>query len=161
MKRRFRRPRSGIVAYSLAPRCIGCGGRAAASVRVREPGARRGRDRQPRGEPLDAGDEALAHQFEHEAVGCGENQRVGACTGFRRKRPDPVLNCCAGSSCSSRRRQASQRFCILWLAEVSWNFTFFGMSYPQPRARSAGKRDDLTMHWRARSNTPFFQAGQR
>ena len=24
-----------------------------------------------------------------------------------------VLNCCAGSSCSSRRRQASQRFCIL------------------------------------------------
>ena len=24
-----------------------------------------------------------------------------------------VLNCCAGSSCSSRRKQASQRFCIL------------------------------------------------
>ena len=27
-----------------------------------------------------------------------------------------VLNCCAGSSCSSRRRQASQRFCIFYLA---------------------------------------------
>src|SRR6266513_205484 len=48
------------------------------------------------GEPLDAGDEALAHQLEHEAVGCGENQRVGACIGFRRKRPDPGIELLRG-----------------------------------------------------------------
>src|SRR3989449_8834662 len=43
------------------------------------------------GEPLDASDEALAYQFEHEAVGCSEYQRVGPGTGFRRKRPDPGI----------------------------------------------------------------------
>src|SRR2546422_5394814 len=48
------------------------------------------------GEPLDASDEALAYQFEHEAVGCSEYQRVGPGTGFRRKRPDPGIELLRG-----------------------------------------------------------------
>src|SRR5207302_4271912 len=112
------------------------------------------------GEPLDAGDEALAHQLEHEAVGCGENQRVGACIGFRRKRPDPGIELLRGEFLlESTQAGVPEVLHLIWLAEVSWNFTFFGMSYPQPRARRTGKRNDLTMHWRARSNTALFRAG--
>jgi len=74
--------------------------------------------------------------FEHEAVWRGENQRVGPGTGFRRKRPDPGIELLRGEFLLESTQAGVQRFCILWLAEVSSNFTFFGMSYPQLRARS-------------------------
>src|SRR5882672_703734 len=98
------------------------------------------------GEPLDASDEALAHQFEHKAVGRGENQRVGASTGFRRKRPDPGIELLRGELLLESTQAGVPEVLHLVVGRVSSNFTFFGMSYPQPRARAAGKRNDLTMH---------------
>jgi len=64
--------------------------------RVREPADAEVATGSLGGEPLDASDEALAHVFEHEAVGCSENQRVGPGTGFQRKRPDPGIELLRG-----------------------------------------------------------------
>src|SRR6266850_2317962 len=98
---RFRRARSRIVGTSLAPRCAGCGARAAASA----PRAR-----------------------------------------TRRTRPDPGIELLRGELLLESTQAGVPEVLHLVVGRVSSNFTFFGMSYPQPRARAAGKRNDLTMH---------------
>src|SRR6185295_15837131 len=79
-----------------------------------------------------------------------------------------VLNCCAGTSCSSRRRQACQRLCIFERipCALGWRLCLgFFESAREPRfypfrialsTAPATKKVDLTRLQRAGSNTALF-----
>ena len=161
---------AGSRAFRASRAAAGVAARAAASTAAREHQAQA--ELAPaglRGEPLDARGEAFAHQlaarsgWARPGSGCRLASPASGASGRIQ-----VLNCCAGSSCSSRRRQVSQRFCIFSVGprrvEILPSSTCVIHSETRARsekARAPTLRFKLTMRRRARSNTALFRTGSR
>jgi len=157
----FRRPRSRIVGTSLAPRAPAAARARRHRRRVREPGGRRGRDRQ-------LGGEAAPMRATKRSRTCSSTKRLGAArTSVSAPAPASsasgriqVLNCCAGSSCSSRRRAGVPE--VLHLMVGRGELEFYLLRYELSTAASAlsrqARRFDNALA-RTLLIPPFFRLG--